>query len=67
MVYVVSYFIVALFFMLLNAFVAGYNGTDFIKKDFYESLIWPIGLMQLIGSFVRIIKETRKKKETNGK
>jgi|FLOH01.1.fsa_nt_gi TRAP-type mannitol/chloroaromatic compound transport system permease small subunit len=73
MVYVIGYFIIASIFILLNAFISGFNGVDISKKDIYGSLIWPIELMVLIGGIIRVLKEKSAqnkkvlKKDKNGK
>ncbi len=65
------YFSVAVFTLMLNAMIAGYNGTQINKDDVIQSIIWPISLATLFGLLARIgIESYReevnkpKKKET---
>jgi hypothetical protein len=51
--------------LLINAFVAGFNGVDIDKKDLIGSIFWPIQLSTLIGLLLRILIEN--KKDKNGK
>jgi hypothetical protein len=64
-VYILYYVIISAGMLLINAFVAGFNGVDIDKKDLIGSIFWPIQLSTLIGLLLRILIEN--KKDKNGK
>lgn len=59
----IGYFVVVGVFLAVNAVICGYKGVDFNLSDVLGSLIWPLTVLQLIGTLIRIYKE----KEQNGK
>jgi len=64
MEYLIAYFAIALFMLLASSFAAGYHGIDIAKKDAFDSIIWPVTIVAIIGTLVRIIIEkTKNKKE----
>lgn len=57
------YYILGIFITLgINAFVAGYNGTTWNMNDVKDSILWPVSLLVMIGTLIRIIIETTKNK-----
>jgi NADH:ubiquinone oxidoreductase subunit 6 (subunit J) len=61
------YLFVGAIFLLISAVVAGYNGIDMNKKDFTDSVIWPVSIAVLIGTIVRVVIEIAKIKNTERK
>ena len=55
------YLIIAFVFLLINAFVIGYFGTENTVglKDFIDALIWPVSLSIFIGVCLRFIMDNR--------
>jgi hypothetical protein len=53
--YIGFYVYMAFFVWLINAFVAGYNGTNSNKDDFIQSILWPISIATLIGMVIKLI------------
>lgn len=53
----IIYFSVAGVFLLLNAFIAGFYATEITKKEWFDSLLWPVSAAIGIGILARIITE----------
>lgn len=53
--YLGIYVYMAMFVWLVNAFVAGYNGTAPNREDFFQSVLWPISIATLVGIIIKII------------
>jgi len=69
MEYIIIYVIGIAITLLVNAFIAGYNGNNITLNDFSDAVIWPISLTVLIGLLIRLVVEKNKKqlKDENGK
>jgi len=52
------YCYMALFVWLFNAFLAGYNGTAPSREDFFQSVLWPISIVVLLGITIKIIVQS---------
>lgn len=54
------YFSVALFVLVLNAVIGGYQGKQITIDDVIQSAFWPVSLAQLLGTLIRIGVESYK-------
>ncbi len=54
------YFSVALFVLVLNALIGGYQGKQVGVDDVIQSAFWPVSLAQLLGTLIRIGVESYK-------
>ena len=54
------YFSVALFVLIVNAIIGGYQGKQIGVDDVIQSAFWPVSLSTLIGMVVRIGVESYK-------
>jgi hypothetical protein len=54
------YFSVALFVLVLNAVIGGYQGKQINIDDVIQSAFWPVSLAQLLGTLIRIGVESYK-------
>lgn len=50
-------------FWIVQALIAGYNGIEIGKQEFYASVLWPISTATLMGLIIRVA--TEKFKESN--
>jgi len=49
------YFGIFFAFLLINAVINGYNGTELIFKDVTDSFYWPVSGAVLLGAVIRLI------------
>lgn len=59
----VIYLCIGVVFLLFNAFAAGYLGMEISKKEWVDSIIWPISAAIGLGLLVRIIVEKLKERK----
>jgi mannitol-specific phosphotransferase system IIBC component len=62
-VFIEYYMLGIVTFWIIQALIAGYNGIEIGKQEFYASVLWPISTATLIGLIIRVVIE--KLKESN--
>lgn len=60
--YISWYIIVFVITLAINAVFAGYHGSKIMKEDLYDSIIWPISLLVLLGYLIKIIIQKLERK-----
>jgi len=49
---------------VINAFIAGYTNTQLSRQDLFESLLWPLTIVMLLGTISHaILKYLKRVKE----
>jgi hypothetical protein len=48
------YLVIALFFLVINSVIAGYNGKTYTAQDIKDSFLWVLSLSILLGLVIRI-------------
>lgn len=53
--YTLIYLVIGTFFVLCNAFINGYFGTNMNEKDYFSIFTWPIEIMIMLGMMTNTI------------
>lgn len=55
--YIEIYFLISIFFMIVNSTIAGFLGLSYNWSDVRDSILWPLSVSVLLGVTIRLIKE----------